>query len=91
MVLEDVTGPAFSELEDLIQSPFPGVCFMGSSGHQAYNYRQEVAWIEMYEREYIDEFVRRGALRDPRVMLELGHGLLAKLKSQLEERRNRRR
>ena len=87
LVLREVTGPEFGQLEDLIRVSNRGITFTDCSSSQDYDYRGEMAWIEMRDREYIDSFVQRGALRDPRIMLELGRNLFARLESQLEERR----
>jgi hypothetical protein len=87
IVLDGVTGPEFGELEDLIETT-RSVQFLDGT-RQVYNYREQMAWIEMYDRKYVDEFVRRGALRDPRVMLKLGLGFFTRLESQLRERRDR--
>jgi len=89
IVLEGVTGPEFGELERLVMYS-QTVQFMGGR-RQTYNYQHEMAWIELYDREYIDDFVRRGALRDPMVMLELGRSCFMRLEALLQERRNRQR
>lgn len=87
MVLDRVTGLQFSELEDLIRLR-QDVQFMDGID-QTYDHRKEIARIEMYDREHIDEFVRRGALRNPRIMLELGRERFAKLELLLRQHRKR--
>jgi hypothetical protein len=86
LVIKAVTGPESGELEDVMLFT-RNVRFMDGT-RQAYDYWNEMAWVEMYNSDYIDGFVRRGALRDPKIMLELGRGLFAKLESQIQELRN---
>lgn len=89
MVLREVTDSDLSAFENLI-SFSSDVQFMNGS-RQAYDRQQKMAWVEIYDREYIDEFVRRGALRNPQVMYELGCDLLARLESRLQKHRSSRR
>lgn len=84
-ILDCVTGPQLAELEDLMRYT-RSVRYMDGK-RQAYDYKTERAWVELYDRELIDTFVRGGALRKPEVMLELGRQLFANLEAQLQERR----
>lgn len=90
MVLDRVTGSEFDELEGLVKVS-ESVWFSDCSAQQDYDCGRGIVWIEIRDRDYIEEFVRRGALRDSRIMLELGRSLLARLELQLQQRRTQRR
>jgi len=72
-----VTGPEFGKLEDA-ESRNRWLHLHGDDG--GYNYRQETVHIRVHD-DSVWQYVRRGALWQPKLAAELAKNLEAKLRS----------